>query len=198
MNLPVRDSGSTLIMGPTLSGRRRLLYRLLRESPGRPAVVATREPTECLRSRYHRLTGDDASTPIVIDCITNSLGRSEEDTETTKYAQDPGNLTSIGMKFAAVLDQHETDQLSVGLTNLSPLLVYTSPSDVFQFAHILVQKSIGTGWPVIATIDPSVHDASTVEQFVPLFEGVIETRRTDDEDQEFRIRKPERTEWETF
>ncbi|WP_434522850.1 DUF7504 family protein [Halorubrum sp. AS12] len=196
MDLSMRDSG--LIIGPTLSGRRRLLYRLLRESPGRPAVVATREPTERLRSRYHRLTDDDASTPIVVDCITNSLGRSEEDTETTKYAQDPGNLTSIGMKFADVLDQHETDQLSVGLTNLSPLLVYTSPSDVFQFTHILVQKSTGTDWPVIATIDPSVHDASTVEQFVPLFDDVIETQRTDDGDQKLRVRKPEHTEWEAF
>lgn len=198
MNPSVRDSESTLIIGPTLSGRRRLLYRFLRESPGRPAVVATREPTKCLRSRYRRLTDDDAPTPIVVDCITNSLGRSEEDTETTKYAQDPRNLTSIGTKFADVLDQHETDQLSVGLTNLSPLLVYTSPSDVFQFAHILVQKSIGTDWPVIATIDPSVHDASTVQQFVPLFDGVVETRRTDDGDQELRVREPERTEWEPF
>lgn len=198
MDVPVRDDGSTLIVGPTLSGRRRLFYRLLGESPGRPAVVATREPMKCLRPRYHRLTDGDEPTPIVVDCITNSLGRSEEDTEMTKYAQDPGNLTSIGTKFAAILDQHETEELSVGLTNLSPLLVYASPSDVFQFAHVFVQKSIGTDWPVIATIDPSVHDTSTVQQFVPLFDNVIETRRTDNGDQEYRIRKPEHTEWETF
>ena len=198
MDLPVRDGGSTLLIGPTLSGRRRLFYRLLAESPGRPTVVATREPTTCLRSRYHRLTDGDESTPIVIDCITNSLGRSEEDTKTTKYAQDPSNLTSIGTKFTHVLDQHETDQLSVGLTNLSPLLVYTSPSDVVQFVHVLLQKSIGTDSPVIATIDPSVHDASAVQQFVPLFDGVVETRRSDNGDQEFRVQKPEHTEWEAF
>jgi len=198
MDALVADTRTLLIIGPTFSGRRRLLHQLLGESSGRPILISTREPATNVRSRYQRVTDAEKCTPVVIDCITNSLGRAKDETETTKYAQDPGNLTSIGTKFAAVLDQHETDQLSVGLTNLSPLLVYTSPSDVFQFAHILVQKSIGTGWPVIATIDPSVHDASTVEQFVPLFEGVIETRRTDDEDQEFRIRKPERTEWETF
>lgn len=198
MDLSAIEGGSTLVVGPTFSGRRRLFHRLLRESPGRPVVVATREPTKCLRSRYDRLTDDGASTPIVIDCITNSLGRSEGDTATTKYAQDPGNLTSIGTKFAEVLDQHETDQLSVGLTNLSPLLVYTSPSDAFQFVQVLVQQSIGADSPVITTIDPSVHDASTVDQFVPLFDSVIETRRTDDGDQEFRVRKPRRTEWEAF
>ena len=198
MDLSARESGSTFLIGPTFSGRRRLFHRLLGESPGRPAVVATRDTTECLRSRYHRLAADDGSTPIVVDCITNSLGRSEEDTETTKYAQDPGNLTSIGMKFAAVLDQHETDQLAVGLTNLSPLVVYTSPSDVFQFTHVLVQKSIGTDWPVIAAIDPGVHPTSTVEQFVPLFDDVIETRRTDGGDQEFRVRDSEQSEWQSF
>ncbi|TKX66962.1 hypothetical protein [Halorubrum sp. GN11GM_10-3_MGM] len=198
MDLSVGESGSTLLIGPTLSGRRRLFHRLLWESPGRPAVVETRNTAECLRSRYQRVAHDDASPPIVVDCITNSLGRSEDDTKTTKYAQDPGNLTSIGMKFADILDQHETDQLSVGLTNLSPLIVYTSTSDVSQFAHILIQKSIGTDWPVVATIDPRVHNASTVEQFVPLFDSVIETRRTDDGDQAYRIQKPERTDWETF
>ncbi|GAA0724654.1 hypothetical protein J2744_003080 [Halorubrum trapanicum] len=198
MDLPVCDGEATFITGPTLSGRRRLLHRTLRESPGQPAMVATREPADSVRSRYRRLTEGDESDPVVVDCITNSLGRSPDDTTSTKYAQSPENLTSIGMKFADVLEERRTDQLSVGLTNLSPLLVYTSPSDVFQFVNILVQKSIGTGWSVFVTIDPTVHDASTVQQFVPLFDAVIETRRTDDGDQELRVRKPEQTDWEAF
>lgn len=198
MDLSVHDAQTILITGPTLSGRRRLLHQILRESPGHPVVVATREPADCVRSRYRRVRDGDGSPPVVVDCITSSLDRSEADTKTTKYAQDPGNLTSIGTKFTEILDQHETDRLSVGLTNLSPLLVYTSPSEVFQFVHVLVQKSTATDWPVIAAIDSSVHDASTVEQFIPLFDRVIETRRTDSGDQEFRFQKPELTEWETF
>lgn len=195
MDLSARDSGSTLLIGPTLSGRRQLFYRLLAEPAGRPAVVATRDTTECLRSRYHQLTDGDSPTPIVIDCITDSIGRSEDDTGKTKYAQGPGNLTSIGTKFTEILGQHETDQLSVGLTNLSPLLVYSSPSDVFQFVHIIIQRSIGAGWPVFVTIDPSAHDASTVKQFVPLFDDVIEVQRTDDGNRKFRVQKPGSTDW---
>ncbi|TKX58565.1 hypothetical protein EXE44_06880 [Halorubrum sp. SS7] len=198
MDLPVRDGGTTLITGPTLSGRRRLIHQTLRESPGQPAIVATREPATSVRSRYQRLTAGSESEPVIVDCVTNTFEQPPDDTASTKYAQGPENLTSIGMKFSDILEQRRTDQLSVGLTNLSPLLVYTSPSDVFQFVNILVQKSVGTGWPVFVTIDPSVHDASTVEQFVPLFDDVIETRRTDDGDQELRVRKPEPTNWAAF
>lgn len=46
-----------------------------------------------------------------------------------------------------------------------------------------------------ATIDPGAHDETTVEQFVPLFDGVVETRRRDDDTREFRVQRPERTEW---
>lgn len=70
----------------------------------------------------------------------------------------------------------------------------TRLSETFQFVHVLVQKSAGTDSPVIATIDSSVRDASTVEQFVPLFEYVIETRQTDAGDQQLRVQKPELTE----
>lgn len=160
-------------------------------------MVSTREPVDRVRSTYRRLT-DDETSPVVVDCITNALGRSVEDSTTTKYAQHPSNLTSIGMKFTDILEQHEADQLSVGLTNLSPLVVYTSPSDVFQFVHVLVQQSTGSGCPVSATIDPSIHETRTVDQFLPLFDRVIETRRNDNEEQELRVRKPERTDWEAF
>jgi hypothetical protein len=161
-------------------------------------MVATREPANAVRSRYCRLTEGDESDPIIVDCITNSFEQSTADTDATKYAQGPENLTSIGMKFTDILEDHGTEQLSVGLTNLSPLLVYSALSEVFRFVNILVQKSIGAGWPVFVTIDPSVHDASTVGQFVPLFDTVIETRRADDGDEECRGRKPEQTEWEPF
>ncbi|MFC7324835.1 hypothetical protein ACFQMF_09610 [Halorubrum rutilum] len=46
-----------------------------------------------------------------------------------------------------------------------------------------------------ATIDPGAHDETTVEQFVPLFDGVVEMRRRDDETWGFRVQRPERNEW---
>ena len=198
MELPIRDGETVLITGPTLSGRRRLLHQLLHTAPGESAVISTREPAGTVRSRYQRRTDGDGSDLIVVDCITNALERAATDTEMTKYAQSPDNLTSIGMKFADILQQHRSDQFSVGVVNLSPLLVYTSPRDVFQFTNILTQKSTGADWPVYAAIEPRVHDTSTVHQFIPLFDTVIETRRTNSGDQELRVKKPSLTDWETL
>lgn len=118
MDLSVGDDETVLITGPTLSGRRRLFHRTLGESAGRPVVVSTREPANCVRSSHRRLVDGDEATPVVVDCITNALGRSADDTATTKYAQHPSDLTSIGAKFTDALGERESDRLSVGLTNL--------------------------------------------------------------------------------
>ena len=197
MDPPVDDVETILISGPSLSGRRRLLYQLLCDSSDRPVVVATRQTADTVRSTRRHLTDEDGTDPIVIDCVTNALGRSVTDTSTTKYADHPSNLTSIGLKFTSVIDQHEMEDVFVGLTNISPLLIYSSPSDVFRFTNVLVQQAIGSGWSVMAAIDPSTHDEATVEQFLPLFDCLIETRRTDD-GQEYRVRKPTQTAWTAF
>ena len=117
MDLSVGDDETVLMTGPTLSGRR-LFHRTLGESAGRPVVVSTREPANCVRSTHRRLVDGDEATPVVVDCITNALGRSADDTATTKYAQHPSDLTSIGAKFTDALGERESDRLSVGLTNL--------------------------------------------------------------------------------
>lgn len=196
MGLAIHNARTILISGPTLSGRRRLFHLLVHKAAGHPAVVATRETADSVRSRFQRVAADADAEPVVVDCITNSFGSSVGDTTTTKYAQDPANLTSIGMKYTELLTQHESDQLVVGLSNISPLVVYTSPSTVFRFVNTLIQRSIGADALVIAAIDPSVHDASTVEQFLPLFDAVVETRQSADGTQQYRTCKPEQTNWQ--
>lgn len=198
MDLPTADDGAILVVGPTLSGRRQLFHHLVEESVGRPVLVSTREPAENIRSRHDRVTHSEGQTPLVIDCITNALGRSKDETETVKYAQAPQNLTSIGVNFTDLIEQYKTERLTVGLTSLSPLLVYSSSTDVFQFLHLIVQQAIGNDWPVIASIDPRIHQPATIEQFVPLFDHVFETRRTAAGDHEYRRRNPGHTEWEAF
>ncbi len=97
-----------------------------------------------------------------------------------------------------MLIENESSNLSVGVTTVSLLLVYAEASDVFNFVNTLIQKSRRAGWPVVVTIDPHAHDETIIEQLVSLFEAVIETRRTDERDQEFRIQKPNPTEWVSF
>ena len=196
MPLPV-DLETVLISGPMFSGRQRLFHQLLDSWTGDSLIISTRQIADSVRTTHQQVCdpprGD--SDPLVIDSVTSTLNRSPEETPRTKYAQHPSNLVSIGTKFTEILKEHEQTEIGVGLTTVSPLLVYASSSDIFQFLNLILQKSISLGWPVAVIIDPTAHDATTIEQLVPLFEDVIETRRTETGVQEYRLRNLHTTEW---
>ncbi|GAB7010224.1 DUF7504 family protein [Halorubrum trueperi] len=216
MDILVGDAEAVLISGATLSGRRRLFHRILHEWAARPLVVSTLQPADRVRATHERMlregdagNGDDAgdasdagdpedrdgaNDPLVVDCLTNALGRSATDDDATKFAQHPSNLTSIGTKFTEFVDGCDSGELAVGLSSISPLLMYASSTDVYRFVHLLVQQSAGAESPVVATIDSAAHDELDVERFVPLFDRTIEARRVGDE-QEFRVSRPDSTEW---
>ena len=194
------DFDTVLISGPVLSGRRQLFHQLLESWAAHSLIISTRDIAESVRmthQEYSTGTKHDPE-PLIVDPLTSSLNHSVRDTSKIKYAHHPSNLSSIGTKFTNMLIENESSNLSVGVTTVSPLLVYAEGSDVFDFVNTLIQKSRGAGWPVVITIDPRAHDETIIEQLVPLFEAVIETRRTDEGGQAFRIQKPNSTNWESF
>ena len=225
MPLPVTDTESALMLGPTLSGRRRLFHLALSTMDGRAVVVSTRQPEPQVRQTHvSAVTGqasdggvtestgsgaadfdpvdggetrsDGGVKPVVVDCLSGVLEREVADTEMTKYADDPSNLTSIGTKFTEVLSERRDEACVVGITDLTPLIVYRDPKQVFQFVHLIIQKSAGAGWPVVATMDPAAHDDMTVNRLISLFDRVIETRLSEDGTQEFRVRGPSGPDWQ--
>ncbi|GAB3705090.1 DUF7504 family protein [Halorubrum pallidum] len=206
MDSLVGEAESVLVAGPVLSGRRQLIHRTLHEWSETPIVVSTREPAESVRSTHCRMAAADAedtvesevASPVVVDCVTNALGKSPPDDAETKYAQHPSNLTSIGTKFTECVEAHDDgESIVVGIDTVSPLLMYADASSVFRFLHIVVQKSAAAGHPVVVGIDAGAHDEQTIEQFVPIFDRVVETRRIDG-DRECRVRYPTPTEWRTL
>lgn len=212
-NTSISEHDSVLITGSTLSGRRRLFHQTLAELAPTPVVVLTRQTADRARESHVRMVtadsggsaaseidspGSAGTDPVVVDCVSNALGRSKEDTSTTKHAQHPSNLTSIGTKFTEVVDEWDAKDCVVGIETISPLLVYADPKAVFQFVHLIIQQAQGVGWPVVATIDSAAHDDIEVERFVPLFDCLLETRCTEHDGQEFRVRQPEQREWQSI
>ena len=199
-----------------LSGRRRLFHHILHSWGATPAIIATHHPAEKIRQLHTRLgelpdkpsEGDssrdataDRSTdatdqPLVIDSTTITSDQPPGASPQTRYAQGPGNLTSIGTAFTQIVEDHTTDSLAVGIDSISPLLQYASGQAVYRFVHLIVQQAVGVGWPVAATIDSKAHDEIDIERFVPIFDAVLETRLTDAGEQEFRVRGPTRSEWQ--
>lgn len=217
MGPPIDAADSVLLVGPTLSGRRRLFHHVVADFPAAPVLVSTRQPAERIRESHERfadtprkrlVAGSDGSAdtasvetacrpsePVVVDCVTSALGESPTDTHATKYAQHPSNLTSIGTKFTEVVEELDDTQCTVGVETISPLLAYADTTQVFQFVHLICQQAHGAGWSVVAMIDAAAHAEVDIERFVPLFDCVLETRRTSDDEQVFRVRQSDQFEW---
>jgi hypothetical protein len=212
----VADAETVLVMGSALSGRRRLLHQILRTWGMTPVIISILQPADRLRqvhSQLHdpadpptsetvvagattdRSTGD-SNCPLVVDCLSNTFGQSPTDTRRTKYAQHPSNLTSIGTKFTEVVTERSDEQLAVGIDAISPLLQYVSAREAYRFVHLIVQHAAGASWPVAATLDPTAHDTLDSERFISIFDVILETRLTDEGDQEFRIRHPDQSAWQ--
>ena len=191
------DMDSVLISGPAFSGRRQLFHQILGMWGANALIISTRKTADHvqLTHRQRCTTTDESPELLIVDTLSNALDRPTTDTSQTKYAQHPSNLVSIGTKFTSILGQHENKDLSVGITTIDPLLVYASASDVFDFLTIIIQKSTVADFPVVATVDPDAHDETTIAQLVSLFDAVVETRRTTDERQEYRIQHPHSTKW---
>lgn len=194
------DVDTVLISGPVLSGRRQLFHQLLESWAANSLIISTRDPADSVRMMHQECSTatEDSPDPLVVDSLTGTLDHSVADTSRTKYAQHPSDLGSIGTKFTSMLDQHQDRELSVGITTLSPFLVYADASVVFKFVNIIIQKSRGVGWPVVVAIDPRPHYDRVLEQLIPLFETVVETRRTDAGKQQYRLRKPRAIGWESI
>lgn len=202
----VEDTEPVLVAGAVLSGRRRLVHRMLYERPETTIVVSTRQPAEVARSAHRQMAPSSVDTaesdvdgpePAIIDCVTSALGESEtSDDNGTWYAADPSDLTSIGTMFTECLHTYGDGPVVVGVDTISPLLVYAGASTVFQFLNLLVQKATAAGCLVVVGIDAGAHDEQTIAQFVPIFERVLETRRADE--REARVRYPKPTEWQAL
>lgn len=191
---PVHDSDKVLISGPLLSGKRTLFHRLLRTWADEPVVASTRQGAERVRHDHERATGYNGDSVVVIDCV--SATHEEEPTETprTKYAAGPGNLTDIGTTYTDVLERRSGD-LAVGISSVSPLVMYASLEEVYRFTRLLAQQAVGEGYSVAAVVESETHDDREHNTLKEPFEVLVETRICEDGN-EFRARSREgTTEW---
>lgn len=189
------DAARVLIVGPHLSGKRQLFHSLLGRWATRPIVTATRRDADRVRSEHDRVRSEhdgvaDADEVVVIDCVSSLHERDPVETPRTKHAAAPGNLTDIGTTFTSVLDARSEQAIAVGVTSLSPLLMYSSAEDVYRFTRLVVQQATSEDAPVVATLKSDVHDDRVEHMIREPFEVTVETRVGEDGN-EFRARSRE-------
>ena len=180
------DAGTNiLVSGPPLSGKRRLAFEALAHgaNDGEGAViVTTRDSSDRVLTDFRSLLDDpkDAHTGIV-DCVTQHQGRSEQDTQTVKYASSPTDMTGIGIKFSEFLEEFYTGRNvtknRVAVDSLSTLLMYSDLQTVFRFMHVLTSRIEDADALGVHVLESTAHDEETINTLKQLFDGAIEVER---------------------
>jgi KaiC/GvpD/RAD55 family RecA-like ATPase len=180
------DAGTNiLVSGPPLSGKRRLAFEALAHgaNDGEGAViVTTRDSSDRVLTDFRSLLEDPTGAHTgIVDCVTQHQGRSEQDTQTVKYASSPTDMTGIGIKFSDFLEEFYTGRNvtknRVAVDSLSTLLMYSDLQTVFRFMHVLTSRIEDADALGVHVLESTAHDEETINTLKQLFDGAIEVER---------------------
>lgn len=194
------DAESVVIAGPPMSGKYELMHRILGSAGERAIVLSTGHDAERVRSEYAETTGHDPETVAVVDCVTREQGSEVDDTDLTKYASSPKNLTELGVKFTELAENWESyPETSVGVHSLSQLLMYWDADRIYQFVRVLLGRTRNQEWLTVAVINSTMHDERTLHTLLDPFDTVVDTRTTDEGwEMRARDRSSSPTAWQPF
>lgn len=184
-----------------MTQKHRLAYELLAQGHRTDEfglLLTTDETSERLRTA---LLPDriDQRRLAIVDCVTRHQGGTITDEAGTWYVPSPGDLTGLGMHTTRIIQSiqdDDIDQYRLAFDSVSTLLAYTDVETLFRFFHVMTARlteSDGLGIYVAHTESGADEE---LNQLLSLFDGVVETRRTDS-DIELRVGglTPTPTEW---
>jgi len=194
------DAESVVIAGPPMSGKYELMHRILGKAGERAIVLSTGHDAERIRGDYAETTGHDPDACAIVDCVSREQGSEVEDTDRTKYASSPKNLTELGVKFTELAENWEEQSgTTVGVHSLSQLLMYWDADRIYQFVRVLLGRTRNQDWLTVAVINSTMHDERTLHTLLDPFDTVVDTRTTDEgREMRARDRSSSPTAWQEF
>ncbi len=189
---PIAPGVTVLVVGPALSGGEDLARSLVADSietDESALFISTNMQGEKLLKKCHRTHGSpDPDQLGVIDCSGQESGQSID--VPIRYVSSQSDLTGISIQFTSLhesLSANATDgRVRTGLISLSSLLMYVELETVFQFTQTLAGQISTTGGLGVLAIDPTIHEAQTVNTFGQIADGLIELREADGGERELR------------
>jgi len=184
-SLPVDElpSGSLLVSGPAMSGKHELLLDFLVEGAdlgdGSLFITTNDSASSIIADFDERIKGEPDNLRLV-DCVSEQQSVTERfPEERVEYVNSPGDMTGVGIGVSEQLrrfSESNVDRTRIGFDSLSTLLMYSDVETVFRFLHVLTGRVDDVSAVGLFTIDPTTHDAETVNTLKQLFDGVIELR----------------------
>jgi hypothetical protein len=150
----VEAGTNVLVVGPPMTGKRRLLFDLVGGSASRTgAFVTTKKPAPKIARWFQGSRPDDEEWRLsFVDC-TGSRDRFGDSSVVgltdLRAVSSPADLTGVGIELTGILRKwHHDDAVTdprVGLHSLSTHLMYADVQRVYQFLHVVTTR--------IATVD---------------------------------------------
>lgn len=170
-----------LLAGPPMTRKRRLLTRLLAGSESDARVlVTTRADADGIEREYRAVDpsiGDDRLS--VVDCVTDQrdsgFAPDRAASPTRRYANDPGDLTGIGIGVSEFMRRYHESGLdaTLGVHSLSTMLMYADLQRVYRFVHVLTSRTAAVGYRAVYVLDESADDPGMIAQ---PFDGLVAVR----------------------
>lgn len=189
----VSPGTNILISGPSMSGKRELMLRLVAHGATLDegsVVVTTNDPVGDILDEYRSIHEPGDEYLRMIDCV-GSQGSGDSDADFVRTVSSPGDLTGIGIEFSEVAKEAGTtgvDRLRIGFDSITPLLMYVDIQRLFRFLHVFTSQIQSNDWFGVFTVDPTSHDEQAVNTISQLFDGVVDVRLPDDGGREVRVR----------
>jgi len=192
---PVAPGTTLLVAGPAMSRAEEVALSLVADGVARDEgalFISTNMTCEKLLATCGEHRPDFGSSGVgIIDCSGQDLGQARFEAP-VKTVSTQSDLTGIGMKFSSLYESLYADavegRVRTGLVSLSSLSMYVDLRPLFQFAQTLsgrIDSASGLG---VFAIDPTTHDARTVNTLGQVADGRVEVRESDDDDGELRVR----------
>ena len=91
------------------------------------------------------------------------------------------------------------EDVAVGVHSLSQLLMYWEADRIYQFTRVLLGQARSQDWPVIAVLNPTMHDEQVVHTLLDPFDTIVDTR-VSEATREFRVRNrtSSPSDWRSF
>ena len=149
----VAPGTNVLVVGPPMTGKRRLLFDLVGGSDSHTgAFVTTKKPADKMAAWFAASRPDDEEWDLSFVDATGSGDRIRpsrvDDLADLRVVSSPGDLTGVGIELSGILRRwHHADAADprVGLHSLSTHLMYADVRRVYQFLHVVTTR--------IATVD---------------------------------------------
>lgn len=178
----VAPGTSLLVAGPAMTGKRRLMYRILGGAgDGLAAFVTTKLDGGRLETELAEHWALDEWDLRIVDCVSRQRAVTPlVDTETRRYVATAGDLTGIGIALSGFMQDAyhhpDTDHAAVGLHSLSTMLMYADLRRVFQFVHVITGRIDSSDFVGAFCLDTSGGADESVSRLKGLFDGLIEVR----------------------